>query len=148
MRNSYKKARKYTRGVVIQTSGELMACANNGTWVYFGDKVYHPTWIINMNFSCVCNYIKNGQLCIAHRNKEWPYIFVAKDCMDEVPERESRWWISCSEIPNWHQTEISKDAVIAECEKAAIEKSGLRNPRIQVRFEREAYNNKPVALIQ
>ncbi len=134
--------RKFTPGPAIESVDMLLAARDAGRWIFFGSnsvpnwgkpRVYHPQWICNMNFNCVCSYIKHGVLRLASRNAQYPYVFKAEFMQAHVPEVSSEWWVTCSEIPAVRIVEITKEAVIASVADAML-KHGVSDSRFTVQF--------------
>lgn len=127
MSNNRRMGAKFTPGPVIESVDMLLAARDVGRWIFFGSRtaqnwgrprVYHPQWICNMNFNCVCSYIKHGVLHLATRNAEYPYVFKAEFMESRMPERSSEWWVTCSELPMVRINEFTKEAVISAAEEA------------------------------
>ena len=154
-RFAFRRKPKFSLGAVLTDPQQVIDACKAGKWLYFGAppyrRAYHPSWIGNMNFSCVMAYVRGGQLAFTSRNPEYPYVFKAKWIGREPwdpDDKQGEWWTTCSEIPSARITEFTKDAVVREVEKAVVEATGLRNPRIQVSFELEAKPEKPIALLR
>lgn len=147
-RTSYRRKNKLAPGRLITSTNDLLEARDSGAWIFFGKRAYHPQWICNMSFQCVCSYIRGKTLRLAIRNDEWPYVFVGKFMESHVPEKSSEWWASCTEIPGVHIMEITKEAVIRECELAAQKHAGQVTVRVQVTFELpERPVDIPIALL-
>jgi len=125
MRSSQK--RKFSPGAPIESVERLLLAREQGQWIYFGSyahkmygkpRVYHPVWICNMQFGMVCGYIKSGVLRLAVRDADFPYVFKAHNMQSYVPEKNSEWWVTCSELPMVNIKAFTKEAVIADVEEA------------------------------
>ena len=155
-RFAFRRNPKFTLGTSLTDPQQVVDACKSGNWLYFGAppyrrRVYHPAWIGNMNFSCVMAYVRSGQLAYALRNPEYPYVFVAK-WMGREPwdkdEKQGEWFATCTELPLVRITAFTKDSVCSESEKAAVEATGQRQPRIKVRFELKEENKTPIALLR
>lgn len=147
-RTSYRRTRKLTVGEAIKSPSELVEAADKGTWIFFGHlpyrRAYHPSWIMNMNFACVWSYIKHGQLALAKRNTEWPYVFRAEFNESHVPDNTREWWVTCSEIPYSGFRAFTKDSVCRQAEAIASKHAG--HPAcVQVKFEMPEAETKRIA---
>lgn len=132
------KPKKFTIGAFITSPQEVIDAVKSGRWIWFGTdryaRVYAASWIANMNFACVMNYIARKQLAFAVRNPEFPYVFRARLMESHVPDKSSEWWVTCSEIPSAKIREITKSSAInAACHAAAVHVGG--DARVQVVFE-------------
>lgn len=100
-----------------------------------------------MNFACVMSYIRNKDLFFAHRNDEYPYVWQAQWWEAEGFADRGQWCARCTEVPWTIISELTKDAVAREAEKAVIEHTGQRIVRVQVRFGMPTVNEAPKALL-
>ena len=144
MKNRRTHSRKFTPGDVIDSVDMLLLARDKGRWIFFGSisvpnrgkpRVYHPQWICNMNFSCVCSYIKHGVLRLAVRNPEYPYVFKAEFMESHVPDVTSEWWVTCSELPMVRFTTFTKEAAIMEAGNACGQHDG-QGTKFTVQFEK------------
>lgn len=150
IRTSFRRLPKFTIGKTLTKPQQVLDACASGKWLFFGRpphrRAYHPWWIANMNFTCVMNYVKLGQLALTVRNSEYPYVFKAT-LMEAAPgvEVSSEWWAKCSEIPSCNITAFTKDAVIKECQ-AQAEAVGGPKVRVQVSFQVPAKVETPSAV--
>ena len=154
-RTSYRRQRKFEPGEIITSTDMLLQAAAQGRWIFFGSsargpwgkaRCYHPQWICNMNFNCVCSYIKHGVLRLANRNPEHPYVFKAELYESTVPDVQSEWWAECSEIPGVRIKAFTKAALIRDCERACRD-HGLTAFRFQVQFTMGAEDHEVPKLL-
>ena len=90
-------------------------------------------------------YLRAGELFYAVRNKEYPYVFVAKWYDSEVEAKRGEWWAKCAEIPSAEIMCFTKSAVINAAEQA-VDKHVGPGRRIQVTFELPQRKPAPLAL--
>ncbi len=142
-RTAFRRKPKFTVGEFVTDPQQVVAAVKSGKWLYFGTadsaRVYAASWILNMNFGCVMSYVAQKQLAFAHRNSEYPYVWTAKwwprEAHDYTHANPGLWEARCSEVPGRTIEAPTKDVLAVECEKAVIEHTGRRSPRVQVRFE-------------
>ena len=145
------KAKKFTIGEFVTDPQQVIDAAKSGRWIWFGTdryaRVYSATWISNMNFGCVMNYIARKQLSFAVRNPEFPYVFKAR-FMEAIPSvsKNSEWWATCSEIPSARISEITKDSVINSACIAAMQHVG-GDAKVHVVFEVPEHKTAAVKLL-
>ncbi len=146
-----KKSPKFTIGPFIASPDVVVESAKTGKWIWFGTdrhaRVYAATWIVNMNFGCVMNYIARKQLAVAMRNPECPYVFRAR-FMEAIPSisEMSEWWVTCSEIPSAQLRAATRDAAVeAACYAAAQHVGG--DAKVHVIFEVPATKTRIPALL-
>lgn len=149
---------KFSPGPVIKSVDELLLARDQGRWIYLGateyqkvrlwgrPRAYHPQWICNMSFNCVCSYIKNGVLHLANRNAEYPYVFKAVFMQSYLPEVSSEWWATCSELPVMRIAEFTKEAVISAAKKAVRAHTG-DDARFVIQFGAPKTYVSPVPLL-
>jgi len=152
-RTSYRRERKFSPGNLITDPEQIIAAIRTGRWIWFGSAVdgraYIAGWIGNFQFSHTMSLIAGQRLRFANRAKDYPYVFVAEYMASHTPEHSSEWWATCSEIPSARIREITKDAVCSEAEKAAVEHTGMRDPRVQVIFKAPSVAERgPIALLK
>lgn len=155
-RNSYRRSRKFEPGEPITSTNMLLWAAKQGRWIFFGThpagrrslgfRAYHASWILNMNFSCVCSYIEGGMLRLANRNREYPYVFKAEFMESMTPDVQSEWWATCSEIPAAKIRAFTREALVRDCEQAC-RVHGLETFRFRVQFITPLETREAVKLI-
>jgi len=64
------KPRKYRKGNVIDTIGELIPRLKAGEYVYYRDRLLHPTFILNMTFATVIGAAYGQRIFRAILNEE------------------------------------------------------------------------------
>lgn len=155
MKNRRVHSRKFTPGPVIDSVDMLLIARDKGRWIFFGSstvpnwgrpRAYHPQWICNMNFNCVCSYIKHGVLRLATRNADYPYVFKAEFMEGHVPEMRSEWWVTCSELPMVRFTTFTQEAAIAEAGEACVKHVGP-GAKFTVQFEKPEVHIAAIPLL-
>ena len=61
---------KYRKGELVQTLADAVTAISRGQWLYEGEKVQHPGWLLSQTLFTLKIYVDHRRMWYAVENKE------------------------------------------------------------------------------